>query len=81
MNFYSYVVYNLEHDRFYYGFTADYRKVEQAHDAGKIDLTKEIRPWKLIFYEGFEAKLQAIKRSHFYRSEAGQRFLRKKLNF
>ncbi len=80
MNYFSYVIYNQEHHRFFYGFTEDLKKAEIAHNKGLIEFTKGISPWIMLYHEGFETKKKAIWRSKFYKSENGQRHLRKMLN-
>lgn len=81
MNFYSYVIYNQEHHRFYYGFCQDVEKAVYAHNKGKVELTSYYSNWVMLFSEGFPTKQEAIRRSLFYRTAGGQRFLKKILNF
>jgi putative endonuclease len=81
MNFYSYVIYNQEHHRFYYGFCQDLKKTEIAHNQGKVEATKGLTGWVILYNEGFASKQEAIRRSRFYRTVAGQRYLKKILNF
>ena len=81
MIYYSYVIYNLEHHRFYYGFCADLEKTEVAHNKGLVDITKNYSDWKIIHHEEFSNKQAAIRRSRFYRTVAGQRYLKNILNF
>ncbi|WP_163710669.1 GIY-YIG nuclease family protein [Mangrovibacterium lignilyticum] len=79
--YYSYVIYNLEHNKFHYGFTVDLKQTEKAHNEGLIDETKRIKPWSLVYQEPCGSKSQAIRRIRFYRTTAGQRFLKRMLNF
>lgn len=81
MNYYSYAIYNLESNRFYYGFTLDLKKAEQAHNLGQVEQTRDSSGWKIVFHEGFATKQEAIRRSRFYRTVAGQRFLKNVLHF
>jgi putative endonuclease len=81
MIYYSYVIYNREHNRFYYGFCADLEKTEAAHNLGQVDLTKDYPGWSMLFHEEFTSKQVAIRRSRFYRTVGGQRFLKNILNF
>ncbi len=79
--YYSYVLYNLEHHRFHYGFTVDLKQTEEAHNRGLIDETKGISPWTIVYHEPCGSKNHAIRRIRFYRSIAGQRHLKRVLNF
>ncbi len=79
--YYSYVVYNLEHNKFHYGVCVDLKKTELAHNQGIIEETKGITPWVMVFHEECPNKQQAIRRVRFYRTEGGQRFLKRMLNY
>ncbi|WP_423128695.1 hypothetical protein [Gaoshiqia sp. Z1-71] len=79
--YYSYVIYNLEHHRFYYGVCIDLQKTELAHNEGLIEETRGISPWNMVFHEENTSKQLAIRRVRFYRTLGGQRFLKRKLNF
>ncbi len=81
MKFYSYVIYNKENHRFYYGFTEDLEKAEIAHNKGLIEVTKDMTPWVMLYHENFETKKKAIWRSKFYKSKSGQNHIRKALHF
>ncbi|MGQ8337392.1 GIY-YIG nuclease family protein [Sunxiuqinia sp. A32] len=80
MNFFSYVIYNQEYHRFYYGFTDNLKNAEIAHNQGKVDLTKDVSPWVMVYHEGFDTKVKAIRRCKFYMSQNGQRFIKRELN-
>ncbi len=81
MAYYSYVVYNLEHHRFHYGVCKDVTKIERAHNQGLIKDTKGTSPWALVYHEEFLNEELAIRQIRFYRTVAGQRHLKRKLNF
>lgn len=79
--YYSYVVYNLEHHRFYYGITVDLEQTEKAHNEGLIEETRGFAPWNLVYQEEWKSKNDAIRRIRFYRTIGGQRHLKRALNF
>jgi putative endonuclease len=81
MNFYAYVIYNQEHHRFFHGFCQDLEKTLLAHNEGKVEITKYYSNWVMLFNEGFPTKQEAIRRSQFYRTVGGQRFLKNILKF
>lgn len=81
MNYYSYVIYNLESNRFYYGFTMDLKKAEKAHNLGQVEQTRNYSGWAIVYHEGFVTKQEAIRRSRFYPTLAGQRYLKNILHF
>lgn len=78
---YAYVIYNLEHHRFYFGICSDLEKTERAHNEGKMEGTKGVKPWKMVYQEGFVNKQQAVRRLRFFRSPGGQHFLKRVLHF
>ncbi|MFV0376653.1 MAG: GIY-YIG nuclease family protein [Mangrovibacterium sp.] len=79
--YYSYVIYNLEHHRFYFGITVDLKQTEKAHNDGLIEETRNITPWNLVYQEEWKSKNDAIRRIRFYRTIGGQRHLKRVLNF
>jgi putative endonuclease len=78
---YAYVIYNLEHHRFHYGVCSDPERTERAHNEGKMDETKDIAQWTLVYQEECLDKQQAIRRVRFFRSQSGQFFLKRVLHF
>ncbi|MEW6407846.1 MAG: GIY-YIG nuclease family protein [Patescibacteria group bacterium] len=44
------------------GYTEDLKKRFQEHNAGFSLATKVWRPWKLVYYEAFQNKSDALKR-------------------
>jgi len=81
MKFYSYAIYSRETGDFYYGYFDDLEKVLEMHNADLIGPTKGKGPWVLMFSEGYDNRMRAIRQSSFYRSVKGQRFMKKMLNF
>ncbi len=81
MKYYSYAIYSRESGKFYYGYTDNLDKVIEMHDSDLIPPTKGKGPWTLMFSEGYDNRMTAIRQSRFYRSVKGQRFMKKMLNF
>lgn len=81
MKFYSYVIYSPGTGSFYYGYFDDLEKVLEMHNSNEISVTRDRGPWTLVYSESYETRLKAIRRSNFYRSVKGQRYLRSILNF
>jgi putative endonuclease len=78
---YAYVIYNLEHHRFHYGVCSDLEQTEHAHNEGKIEETRDITPWTLVYHEKCADNQQAVRRVRFFRSQAGYYFLKRILHF
>lgn len=81
MAYYSYVIYNLEHQKFHFGVCTNLEKTEKAHNQGLIKETSDISPWKIVFHEEFVNKEQAIRQVRFYRTKQGYYHLKRRLNF
>ncbi len=60
--FYTYILYSDKKDKFYVGYTSDIDKRLDKHNSGSSRSTKDGIPWKLVYFEEFETKSEAIKR-------------------
>ena len=78
-----YFVYLLENQgdkSWYIGFTTDLRKRVQEHQeksGGRT--TSRKKDWKLIYYEGYLNKQDALGRERFLKSGSGRRYIKKQL--
>jgi putative endonuclease len=63
----------------YIGSSGDLETRIKAHNSGKVRSTKGRRPLILVYYESFLTKTEARGREHFYKSRAGRRVLKEKL--
>lgn len=77
---YVYVLKSLKNNIFYVGYTSNLKKRIRDHNSGNgSDFTNRNRPYKLIFYEAFESKVDAIKDEKFFKSGYGKEVLKEKL--
>ena len=63
----------------YIGYTSDLKKRLQAHQRGENASTSYRGELKLIYYEAYLHKMDAIGRERFLKSGSGRRFLKKQL--
>ena len=77
--FYTYVLRSQKDGKLYIGSTGDLEKRIKAHNSGKVRSTKGRRPLKLIYYESYLTKTEVRKRENFYKSGAGRKELKEKL--
>jgi putative endonuclease len=77
--FYTYVLYSDKFDRIYIGQTDDLSYRLTRHNGGMVRSTKAYIPWKLIHYEEFEARSQAMKREKELKSHQGRLWIRENL--
>lgn len=67
------------HGRFYIGFTADIDQRLHTHNSGGNASTKASRPWKMIYYEAYLLKVDALGREKFLKSGSGHTYLKKQM--
>lgn len=75
-------VYVLESEltkRWYIGYTTNINDRLKAHNDGKNTSTSHGGPWKLIYYEAYIEKMDALGREKFLKSGSGHRFLQKQM--
>ncbi len=77
-----YFVYLIENKdgRWYIGYTPidpNYRL--NKHNNGLVRSTKSYLPWKLIYYEAYIKRGDALGREKFLKSGAGRRLIKKQL--
>ena len=74
--FYVYVLKSLKNRKRYVGFTS--KRPEQRlieHNSGANQFTRHNKPFKLVYFEIFEDKMESLKREKFLKSGQGRKFL------
>lgn len=77
--YYTYVLQSLKNGRFYTGATKDLRKRFSLHNSRKSSATINDVPYKLIYYEACEHRLDAYAREIYLKSGPGKRYLKNRL--
>ena len=75
----EYFVYILESEidgRLYKGQTSDVEKRLTEHNSGKTKSTKGYKPWKLVYFETFETRDEALLREKYFKTGSGREFLK-----
>lgn len=70
-----YFVYILESQKDglnYVGYSSDVQRRLQEHNQGKVGITKNRRPFKLIYFEGYLNQQDATAREKFYKTGWGK---------
>ncbi len=60
--FYVYILYSMSVDKFYIGQTNDLDKRIIRHNRGYVKSTKSYKPWKLVHFESYNTRSEAVKR-------------------
>jgi putative endonuclease len=79
--FFVYLLMFDKNGSFYIGFTEDPGNRLRVHNAGGNLSTKSGRPWKLIYFEAYTDKRDALGREKFLKSGSGYQYLKKQLRF
>jgi putative endonuclease len=77
--YFVYVLESLKDRGWYIGFTEDVHRRLIDHNSGKNYSTSQRRPMRLIYYEAYMEKMDALGREKFLKSGSGHRFLKKQL--
>jgi putative endonuclease len=77
--YYVYILQSPAMKKLYVGYTNDLRKRLLEHNDGKSKFTKFGRPWKLIYYEAYISKKDAMSREKYLKSGWGRNYIKKTL--
>ena len=77
--FYAYVIKSINHIYYYKGHCQDIEKRLAQHNNGFTKSIKPYIPFKLVYFEEFTNREEAIKREKHIKSAAVGRFLQMKL--
>ena len=77
--YYVYVLQSLKDNKFYTGFTPNLKKRIERHQRGEIKSTKSRVPLKLIYYEAYLLRDDAVAREKYLKTSMGKRVLKKQL--
>ena len=75
--YYVYVIESINLGKRYVGFTADLSNRLNEHNGGKSKSNKSFRTFRLIYFEEFTLKDEALKREKYLKSSAGRKYILK----
>ena len=78
--FYVYVLRSETAAGFYIGFSSNLTKRLRDHESGAAFATSYRGPWKLIYYEAYLDRDDALGRERYLKSGSGRRFLKSQLS-
>ncbi|MBK5278396.1 MAG: GIY-YIG nuclease family protein [Bacteroidia bacterium] len=73
--FVTYILYSESKDRYYIGHTEDLAIRLDYHNGGRVKSTKNFRPWKCVYFEEFETKLEANRRELEVKKKKSRKYL------
>ncbi len=75
--FYVYVLYSVDYQRIYIGFTSNIESRLFAHNhPSNKGWTKNFQPWNILYTEQYENKSDAMKREKQLKSAKGREFIK-----
>lgn len=81
MTYFVYVLESYGDGSLYIGYTENLKRRYAEHLAGKGGKTTRRKDvWKLIYFEGYPDKSDALGREKFLKSGSGRRYLKKQLS-
>jgi predicted GIY-YIG superfamily endonuclease len=76
---YAYILWSSKSKNFYFGSTTDVKKRFNEHNNGLSKATAPYRPWKLVWYSGFENEKLAKGFERYLKTGSGKAFAYKRL--
>ena len=77
--YYVYILISVKDGNFYIGSTGDLHRRMSEHNLGKVESTKNRRPFKLIYYEACLNQQDATHREKYLKTHLGKMFLKNRL--
>jgi putative endonuclease len=77
--FYVYVLRSVNDSKLYSGYTSDLKSRFRYHNQGKVESTKNRRPFKLIYYEAYLYQQDATSREKFFKTQWGRNYIKRVL--
>jgi len=75
--FFTYIIQSDKDKSLYIGFTKDLKSRLIYHNKGLSTYTSKKVPWKLVYFEKYENKTEALKRERFLKKQKNKEFYSK----
>ncbi len=77
MSYYVYIIESQLDQSYYIGQTQDLEKRLNQHNNGLSKYTKRKMPWKLVYFEEFENRSDAMRRESFLKRQRNREFYKR----
>ncbi len=77
--YYIYVIKSIQHDFYYKSHCENLEKRLSEHNKGSTISIKPYLPFEIVYFEIFNTREEAITREKYFKTAAGRRFLKNKL--
>ncbi|MBU0706802.1 GIY-YIG nuclease family protein [Patescibacteria group bacterium] len=78
--FYVYYLISTVNKDLYIGSTNNIKNRFIKHNKGKVGSTKAYKPWKMLGYESFSTRSEAMRRERFLKTHQQKDLLRERFN-
>ncbi len=75
MKYFAYILESSVDGNYYYGSTSDINQRLDRHNLGRVDATKNRRPFKLLGYFQFETRDEAIKQEYYLKKSKNKKYV------
>ncbi|MCF7861585.1 GIY-YIG nuclease family protein [Candidatus Woesearchaeota archaeon] len=75
MSYYTYILYSKTKNRYYIGSCSDLSLRLQRHNEGWTRSTKAGIPWKIVHFEPYNTKSEALKREYYIKRMKSRKFI------
>ena len=73
--YYTYILYSESTDRYYTGYTSDLEDRLRHHNSGATKTTRHGIPWKIVYYEIYSTKHDAIVREREIKKKRSRKYI------
>jgi len=77
--YYVYVLESLKDGKLYVGYSNNLKRRFNEHNTGRVRITRNRRPFKLIYYEAYRNQQDATRREKYFKTGWGRTHLKKVL--
>jgi putative endonuclease len=78
--FYVYIIESLKDGTYYIGQTEDLSSRLDIHNKGLSKYTSRKLPWRIIYFEEYKTRKEAIVRERFLKEQRNREFYKKLIN-
>ena len=77
--YFTYILLSAKSGKSYIGQTQDLENRLRFHNEGRSPYTKGRGPWKLVYFEEFNSRSEAMEREKYLKTGKGREFLKTKI--
>ncbi len=77
---FTYILYSEKIDRYYVGYTDDIAWREERHNLGWGKYTRRGIPWKLVYHERYNTRVEAMRREKEIKRKKSRKYIESLIN-